>query len=60
MNFYTGVQPRVDGFVMVIFLGELIAMVDSQGAIVMRKYDIPIYLVEYLLLQPRVETTQWN
>lgn len=50
----------LDGAMVVIYFNRVIALIDAEGRIIMRDESYPLYLVEYLLMQPRHENDKWN
>ena len=50
----------LDGAMVVIYFSRAIALIDAQGRIIMRDTAYPLYLVEYLLMQPDHEKAKWN
>jgi hypothetical protein len=44
----------------VFYFGRLIALVDERGAVIWRDPNYPLFLVEYLIEYPYLETGKWN
>lgn len=40
--------------------GHAVALIDISGEVFVRRADVPVFWIEYLLMLPRPEHTQWN
>ena len=54
------VQIIPSGVMTVFYFDRLIALIDEVGRTVWRDPNYPVYLVEYLIERPYLETYQWN
>jgi len=59
---FTGTLVNVQGVLLVYNLGKLIALVDSEGKIIWREINAPLFLVEYLIMpqQPSQKSYMYN
>lgn len=48
------------GLMFVVYYGQIIAVLDSTGAIIERNQNFPMYLVEYLLSIPDPRNVRLN
>lgn len=50
----------LDGAMAIVHFGKVIAVIDYRGRILWRDITYPLYLVEYLLMQPDRSKDKWN
>lgn len=50
----------LDGAMVVRYFNAIIAIIDSNGALLWRDVRLPLYLIEYLIMQPDHSKDTWN
>lgn len=57
---YVGASKKL-ARIYVWYMGSVVAYADVEtGTILWRSAFVPLYLIEYLLMLPRPDETQWN
>lgn len=54
------IEFLLDGAMIVRYFNVIIAIIDANGSLLWRDVRFPLYLIEYLIMQPDHSKDQWN